>query len=305
MAQRRYTVCVGNEGVEVGTLWVEEAGHREFSCFQYADSWLSDPRAFPVSPHMPLDGEKRFFRPDEAVMHSSSLPPPLADATPDSWGRGIMRLHERMAKDQHGLDEASFLTGVDDFSRLGALRIRDPENEDVFLETLEADSHPVPSVRTLKEIARDVASMESGSPDLPAVERLRRFGTSIGGARPKCCVMDRDGRLALAKFTSRRDTYPVEKAEVLTLRLARLCGLKAPKARIEMAGRLPVAIIERFDCGPDGGRVLYISAQTALDVPSATSGTYVDLADFIREHASRPQDELRELFSRVSVIHQP
>jgi serine/threonine-protein kinase HipA len=121
MTQRILKVCMGEAGLEVGTLWFESAGGREHSSFQYAETRLHHPRRFAIAPMLPLDADRRFFRAQSDP--GSSLPPPMADTTPDSWGRGIIRKDARLGKPQAGpLTEVDFLTAVDDFSRVGALR---------------------------------------------------------------------------------------------------------------------------------------------------------------------------------------
>jgi serine/threonine-protein kinase HipA len=296
MTQSVLKVCVGEAGLEVGTLWFEAAGGREHCRFQYAESWLSHPRRFAIAPTLPLDADRRFFR--ARSDQDSPLPPPIADTTPDSWGRGIIRKDARLSKTRTApLTEIDFLTAVDDFSRIGALRFRETQNASPFLAT---DSrHPIPPVLHLDQLGAAIASVESDEPDVVALRRLRQVGTTLGGARPKCSVIDNDGTLAVAKFTSRLDTHSVERAEVLTLRLARLCGIDAPDARVESSDGLPVAIIKRFD-RVGNGRVPFISAQTMLDAPAATGATYTQLCDAIRQHAASPRKQMRELFRRVA-----
>jgi len=302
MAQRMLKVCMGEAGLEVGTLWFESAGGREHSSFQYAQTWLSHPRRFSIAPMLPLDADRRFFRARND--QGSPLPPPMADTTPDSWGRGILRKDVRLGKPRESLrtgplTEIDFLTAVDDFSRIGALRFRESEGSSPpFLATGEGGRHQIPPLLHLDQLGKAIASVESDEPDVAALRRLRQVGTTLGGARPKCSVIDSDGSLAIAKFTSRLDTHSVERAEVLTLRLARLCGIDAPDARIELSDGQPVAIIKRFDRS-GRGRIPFISAQTLLDAPVATGATYTELADAIRKHAASPRTEMRELFRRV------
>lgn len=300
MAQATYTICIGDAGIEVGTLWFESVGGREHSSFQYAQSWLDHHRGFAIAPALTMDGGRKFFRAGEE--QQSPLPPPLADTTPDSWGRSIIRKDARISGSRNApFTEIDFLTAVDDFSRVGALRVREAKDGAPFLAAHDQQSgrHAIPPLLHLDQIGRAIANVESDEPDAVALRRLRQPGTSLGGARPKSSIIDKDGRLAIAKFTSRHDTYPVERAEVLALRLARMCGIDVPAARIEMSEDLPVAIIERFDRTATG-RSPYISAQTMLDLSSATGGTYLNLADAIREHSSAPAAELKELFRRVS-----
>ncbi|MDR0996793.1 MAG: HipA domain-containing protein, partial [Zoogloeaceae bacterium] len=192
------------------------------------------------------------------------------------------------------LAEVDFLLAVNDFSRTGALRFRQ-EGQAVFLSA-EQD---VPPLLHLDELTRAVANAESDSPELRALARLRQAGSTLGGARPKCSVIDEEGALAIAKFTSTLDTHAVEKAEVLTLWLARDTGIKTPSARLVMSAGLPVAIISRFDRAGTR-RLPFISAQTLLDAPTATGGTYLEVADALRAHSANPQADLAELFRRVA-----
>jgi serine/threonine-protein kinase HipA len=298
MAPKTLKVCIGENGIELGALWFEAAGGREHSSFQYAASWLENPRRFAIAPSLPLDHDRRFFK--SQGEHGSSFAPPIADVLPDSWGRSIIRKDNRFNKTNiTPLIELDFLTAVDDFSRLGALRFREMQDHSPFLASEPGGRHTVPPLLHLDQIAKAVASFESNEPDMIALRRLRQIGTPFGGARPKCSVIDDDGCLAIAKFTSRLDTYAVERAEVMTLRLARQCGILAPEAKIVLSDGLPTAIIKRFDRSQKG-RIPFISAQTFLDAPSATGGTYTDLSDAIRQHSLNPTKDLNALFDRVA-----
>ncbi|MCW8167007.1 type II toxin-antitoxin system HipA family toxin [Verminephrobacter aporrectodeae subsp. tuberculatae] len=297
MGQKILKVCLGEAGLEVGTLWFESAAGREHSSFQYDPAWLEHPRSFAIAPLLPLEADRRFFK--SRNEQTSSLPLPIADTTPDSWGRSILRKDVRFNRRESGpLTEMDFLTAVDDFSRMGALRFREVGDAQPFLAAGYGGRHLIPPLLHLDQLGQAIASAQSDEPDMVALRRLRQVGTTLGGARPKCSIIDTDGSLAVAKFTSRYDTHAVERAEVLTLKLARICGLDVPKARIEMSDGLPVAIIQRFDRS-DKGRIPFISAQTMLDAPTATGGTYVSLADTIRQHTASPHEEMHALFRRV------
>ncbi|MDR2014703.1 MAG: HipA domain-containing protein [Azoarcus sp.] len=298
MSQRILKVGIGNAGLEVGTLWFEAVGGREHSSFQYSAVWLEHPRRFAIAPMLPLTTERRFFKAQGE--QGSPLPAPVADTTPDSWGRGIIRKDTRFNKKgpTEPLTEFDFLTAVDDFSRVGALRFRETEEGSPFLATGEGGRHCIPPLLHLDQLGKAIASAESDDPDMVALRRLRQMGTTLGGARPKCSVIDNDGSLAIAKFTSRLDMYAVERAEVLALRLARLCGIDTPEARIESSDGLPVAIIKRFDRSAQG-RIPFVSAQTMLGAPSATGATYADICDALRQYTASPRIEMRKLFRRV------
>jgi serine/threonine-protein kinase HipA len=72
-------------------------------------------------------------------------------------------------------------------------------------------------------------------------------GSSLGGARPKASVRDKDGSLAIAKFPHKSDATKVELWEAVALRLASRAGIQVPEARIETVAEKPLLILRRFD----------------------------------------------------------
>jgi serine/threonine-protein kinase HipA len=298
MAQRTMKVCIGEAGTEVGTLRFESQGNREFSSFQYDNGWIENERGFAIAPSMPLVPTPIFFKKEGETI--SPLPSPLSDTVPDSWGRNIIRRDVRENRqDTSPLSELDYLLAVDDFSRMGALRLRS-EDDATFLAGEPGGCHEIPPVLKLDELGKSIESIEKRNPmTAAALKRLRQVGSALGGARPKCSVIDTDGSLLIAKFTSHQDTHDVERAEVLTLNLAQACGLSASVARLDMSDGLPVALIRRFDRNSKGARIPYISAQTMLGAADATSGTYTQLAEAIRQVSDDPKRDMSELFDRI------
>ena len=68
-------------------------------------------------------------------------------------------------------------------------------------------------------------------------------GSSLGGARPKASVRDRDGHLSIAKFPNKGDEYNAVLWEALALTLAAQAGLNAPTWRLETAAKKPVPLL--------------------------------------------------------------
>ena len=68
---------------------------------------------------------------------------------------------------------------------------------------------------------------------------------------------------------SMQDDRSVTKGEVLALLLAQQSGITAAEARLIDSDGSPVALIRRFDCPADGGRLMYISAATMLGVDTS------------------------------------
>lgn len=87
MARRDIDVRLGSSGVPVGTLIADQDAQRETSMFHYAQTWLENPRAFALSLFLPLRHAPFFFRKER---HISSLPSPVEDGAPDSWGHRII-----------------------------------------------------------------------------------------------------------------------------------------------------------------------------------------------------------------------
>ena len=104
----------------------------------------------------------------------------------------------------------------------------------------------------------------------------------LGGLRPKCTVIDRNGRLSLGKFPSVSDERNITRAEVLALHLARRAGIDAASARIEEVQKTAVAVIERFDRTPDDRRIPYLSAGSLLQASRNEERSYFEIADAIR-----------------------
>jgi serine/threonine-protein kinase HipA len=120
-------VLLGKAEKPMGRLIFVKDGQREFSQFAYSDEWLSDAQFFDVSPDLIRQSGYQLRKPPTKTDTCFFLA--LADTEPDAWGRRVIaRAHAKArAKDASlgPLTEADYLACVDDFSRVGALRLRD------------------------------------------------------------------------------------------------------------------------------------------------------------------------------------
>lgn len=124
---QRVDVCVGKAGVLAGQLTYAKQGQREFSTFAYDTQWLATPSRFEISPDLPLVAgfqARRAPSKVDSIFHMA-----LADSAPDAWGRRVIaRAHAKERKQNPNLaalNELDYLAAVDDFSRVGALRLGD------------------------------------------------------------------------------------------------------------------------------------------------------------------------------------
>ena len=268
---REHVVAIGGQCAPVGIIRFGVVRDKQVSSFRYADDWLQSPEAFAIAPSLPL-GDQWFHFSSQANDAAVCLHGAFSDCAPDVWGRGIM---QRAA--DHKLNEFEYLLSVDDRTRQGALRFLDSSGS-----PLADDAPPTPRVVDVTRLQRLCADLEAGAGDLRQIAlELLGASASLGGARPKSVVVDDGGALYVAKFTTNRDTMPIERAEVATLALARDAGIRSAKAMLAVPNsEPPVALIERFDRDPGGTRRRhYLSAQTFIGATRGEQRFYTDIAE--------------------------
>ncbi len=145
-------------------------------------------------------------------------------------------------------------------------------------------------------------AVETNSETAADLAYLRGRATSLGGMRPKCTVIDGEGRLSIGKFPSVTDERAVTKGEVLALRLAARAGINAAHAQIVDSAGLPVALIRRFDRTHDGDRFMYISAATLIGAEprDPREHAYTEIVDALRIDGADAQTDIEELWRRIA-----
>ena len=234
----------------------------------------------------------------------------IADTEPDGWAkRVILRDHAKRRQEARraGLDPATsqlnaldFLLAVDDASRVGALRFKDEQG--VFCRAFEAGRRTAPPLVELGRLLAATREVETENETAADLAYLRGRGTSLGGMRPKCTVVDEDGRLLIGKFPSVNDERPVTKGEVLAMTLAKAAGICAAETRLVESDGLPVALIRRFDRTAAGKRIMYVSAATLLgtDSDEPRDHFYTEIVDAIRVHGADSRTDIEELWRRMA-----
>lgn len=305
--KRTLHVFLGNDGRLVGTLHYDQNGAREHAAFAYDETWLAAPDRFAIEPNLPLVAGAQFHRkaPEGSVFHAA-----IADTEPDGWGRRVIaRDHakRRQAARRAGTDAGpsqlnavDFLLAVDDDSRVGALRFRDEAG--VFQRAAEANRRTAPPLLELRHLMSASRAVETETETAADLAYLRGRGTSLGGLRPKCTVVDDDGMLAIGKFPSVQDERAVTTGEVLAMTLAETAGVTVAKARLVGSDGVPVALIRRFDRTLDGRRLMYVSAATLLgaEAGGAQDHSYAEIVDALRVNGAAAQADIEELWRRMA-----
>jgi len=231
------------------------------------------------------------------LLDGLSIPGCIRDAAPDAWGRRVI-INKKLGlkganTDTDIFDELTYLleSGSD---RIGAL--------DFQRSPSEYEPRSVTNA-TLEELSQSVERVEKGIPLTPELDQALYHGSSIGGARPKALIEDKNTKY-VAKFSASNDLYSVVKAEFIAMRLASLVGLNVAPVKLVSAANKDVLLIERFDrVKTEGGwhRKSMVSALTifGLDDMMARYASYETLAEIIRHRFSDPKDTLKELFSRL------
>ena len=273
--------------------------------FEYDPSWLAS--GGPVV-GFPLDHELYFGAGQQyARAGANELSGAFQDCSPDRWGKRLMDRREAIEAREEGrkarnLRAWDYLVGVNDESRMGALRLVDPESAR-YVDDRTLSAPPITELRQLEGIA---AQVERGDADLSDemvrwIKQIVAPGASLGGARPKASFRDKAGQLWLAKFPSNDDRVDVGLWEFLTYQLSLDAGIDMPGARLmQFSDRGHTYAVQRFDRTPSSRR-MFSSAMTQLDVTESEGHSYLELVQVIETCGTSTQiaRDLEQLFRRV------
>lgn len=297
-------VCIGAAELPVGTLTYVNEGARSYASFAYKDEWLQNPNRFNISPDLePRAGQHQVRK--APTKNDSKFHFAFADTEPDAWGRRVIaRAHAKARKNDptlKALTELDHLCAVDDFSRMGALRLRDKRGN--YLRTAPAGARVAPPLVDLERIMRAASALEHSEESAEDLGYLLGNGTSLGGMRPKSTVLDMDGSLALGKFPSVDDVRSVTRGEVLALKLAKKAGIDVAKSRIELIAGKAVAIITRFDRSATNARIPYLSGASMLQAERGDERSYTEVVDIMNRVCLDARADAQQLWRRLVFNH--
>jgi len=294
--------------LRLGVLNAQRGTGRDVFSFEFDNTALTHPMVV-----------KLYLNPRLGLYEGRQYPPQghetfgvFSDASPDRWGRMLMR--RRLERSQRAglvdesvrLHELDYLLGVHDAYRVGALRFRLNDSGD-FLDDRHSEAAP-PFVQLRELEAASLALERDENSTAENVDDWLRMliapGGSLGGARPKASVVDPVGNLWIAKFPSVRDEHDVGAWEIVVQTLARSCGLRVSASQVKRyANPYHTFLVKRFDRTAQGKRLHFASAMTLTghkDGEDASTGvSYLEIARVLMDHGAQTNLDLRELWSRI------
>jgi serine/threonine-protein kinase HipA len=285
----------------VGVLSAHFAKGKKAFSFEYNREWLKS-----KSQHL-LDPDLDFFSGAQYPTNKESFGI-FMDSMPDTWGKTLMK--RRAAQDARAngekaktLYEIDYLLGVYDQSRMGALRFK----TDLNGPFLDNDEHnPTPPWSSLGDLQEAVNQLENDDHN----ESIRKWiavliapGSSLGGARPKANVLDKDNNLWIAKFPSKTDTVDKAAWEYLAYKLALNAGINMAESKIEkISGAYHTFLTRRFD-RENSKRIHFASAMTMTgnteDSIKGTTPSYLEIVEFIENYGVNIDTNLNQLWRRI------
>lgn len=278
----------------VGRLWPHSRRGRESATFEYDRSWLKHQHKFALEPALAL-GPGQFHTGANRRMFGA-----IGDSAPDSWGRMLIRRSTRQQTRASGsaektLTEIDYLLAVDDQARMGALRFALEDGGPFLAVNSQGSIPPLIALPRLLAAADHVASDDESPEDL---RLLLAPGSSLGGARPKASIIDRNGVLSIAKFPSSNDEMDIVGWEAIALDLAERAGLIVPRRRVVEIGDRRVLVLQRFD-RTGNARIPFLSAMSMIGSADHEQSSYLEIADAIRRYGATPKSDLQELWKRI------
>lgn len=291
---------------EIGILGYDHVRGKDHFVFEYSREWLK------LHGGITLSGD---------LMNVSSMQHPrgtdsvfgfVKDSFPDRWGRLLLDRRERLNAQTEGrtvriLTNYDYLVGIEDFTRMGGLRYKSEDGDNYINTSAKYSVPPIESLGALCDACHEIELAEERNelPEKRWLDQLIDPGTSLGGARPKANVIDKDGKLYVAKFPSKKDLENTELIEHFSHRLAAAAGINVAKtSTIKISKDRDLLLSERFDRTAEGKRIHFASAMSLLGLEdgdgSCTGNGYLDVVDFILQGCVDVGQNLRELYRRVA-----
>lgn len=290
---------------KMGILKSELVKGNEVFWFEYEKSWLQHGFAQQIDPELNLFTGPQYLTDDKSNFGI------FLDSSPDRWGRRLMERREAIIsrkthQPKKKLNESDFLLGVNDETRMGALRFKLDETGDFLASQQTNDIPPFTSIRTLEQASLKLEA-DNFIDDSDAQKWLNILitpGSSLGGARPKASVIDPKEQLWIAKFPSKSDNKNSGAWELLVNQMASELGINVAAAMAKQyTQNHHTFLTKRFDRTEDRQRIHFASAMTLLGYKDGFShkdgGSYLEIVELLERFGSNPHTDIRELWKRI------
>lgn len=260
--------------------------------FQYDTDWLDSPYAYPLDPvNLPLAPVR--YR----VQNLKNMFGVFSDAGPDSWGeRVLLQHHESLPRNE--TERLLRLSGMG----VGCLQFS-------LSRTRPKDMPPLPSIDRLLHLSNATENLLLRHQLTRDELLLLDPGSSMGGARPKVTVCDRDA-IWLVKFSRPDDLIDIPRIEYACMQLLSRIGLHVPETKLITLGQGRSAyMIKRFDkiISNSNNFIHFISAHSLFNSDRARliqdahhdPLSYIALAKHLRAHSAQSLNDCQELYSRM------
>lgn len=285
----------------IGTLSALFAKGKKAFSFEYDKNWLNSKQ------QLLLDPDIQFYSGPQYPNNKENFGVFL-DSMPDTWGRTLMKrraAQEAIEKEEKAktLYEIDYLLGVYDESRMGALRFKTNINGEFLDNSDRSPTPPWSSIGDLQEAAKKFEEDDANEIAKKWLAVLMAPGSSLGGARPKANILDKDKSLWIAKFPAKNDTIDKGAWEYLAYQLAIKAGIQMSECKIQkIAGNYHTFFTKRFD-RENGERIHFASAMTMTGNTEETirdhPASYLELALFIQNYGCQVDKNLEQLWRRI------
>lgn len=288
----------------VGTLHVTPSRGNEIFSFEYDAHWLNQHATHTIDPALQLFHGAQYPLQDQENFGV------FLDSSPDRWGRFLMHRREaQCARDEkrkeRKLLSSDYLLGVYDEYRMGALRFKTEKNGPFLDDNRLTAAPPWTELRAIESacLAIEKKDAEKKSHYQQWLNMLIAPGGSLGGARPKACILDKSQHPWIAKFPRESDEHDIGAWEMVVHRLAQHAKISVPDAKIEkFNSRHHTFLSKRFD-RHQSKRIHFASAMTLLNRhdgdDASTGASYLELAEFILRMGAHVDEDLEQLWRRI------
>ncbi|HBI22242.1 MAG TPA: hypothetical protein DDY37_06640 [Legionella sp.] len=257
--------------------------------FQYDSDWLDNPRAYPLDPvNLPLSPAR--YR----VHNLKNMFGVFSDVGPDSWGERVLLQHHRSLPGNE-TERLLRLSGMG----VGCLQFS-------LSRTRPKEVLALPTIDRLLRLANATENLLLKHQLTNDELLLLDPGSSMGGARPKVTVCDKED-VWLVKFSRPDDLIDIPKVEYACMQLLSRLGIHVPETKLMALGQGKSAyMIKRFD-RITGDPIHFISAHSLFNTDRVRlirdahhdPRSYIALAKILRAHSAHSIKDCQALYARM------